>query len=100
VNGSILPIGGASSGRVCSCSLRSRLVVYIWRNSLLKQNQNLQLSQRSEEYKILAPPVFITWFHTPTLWFRSSDGPISEYFHFLFWNYQASSLLSQCAVLQ
>jgi hypothetical protein len=29
VNGSILPIGGASSGRVCSCSLRSRLVVYI-----------------------------------------------------------------------
>ena len=26
LNGWILPIGGASSGRVCSCSLRSRLV--------------------------------------------------------------------------
>ena len=26
LNGWILPIGGASSGRVCACSLRSRLV--------------------------------------------------------------------------
>ena len=26
LNGWILPVGGASSGRVCSCSLRSRLV--------------------------------------------------------------------------
>ena len=29
LNGWILPIGGASSGRVCSCSLRSRLV-FVW----------------------------------------------------------------------
>ena len=28
LNGWILPIGGASSGRVCSCSLRSRLVLH------------------------------------------------------------------------
>ena len=27
LNGWIFPIGGASSGRVCSCSLRSRLVL-------------------------------------------------------------------------
>ena len=26
LNGWVLPIGGASSGRVCACSLRSRLV--------------------------------------------------------------------------
>ena len=26
LNGWILPIGGASSGRVCACSLRNRLV--------------------------------------------------------------------------
>ena len=29
LNGWILPIGGASSGRVCSCSLRSRLVFIV-----------------------------------------------------------------------
>ena len=29
LNVRILPIGGASSGRVCSCSLRSRLVFNI-----------------------------------------------------------------------
>ena len=29
VKGWILPIGGASSGRVCACSLRSRLVCFV-----------------------------------------------------------------------
>ena len=29
LNGLILPIGGASSGRVCACNLHSRLVSFI-----------------------------------------------------------------------
>ena len=37
LNGWILPIGGASSGRVCSCSLRSRLVFDWFRNLLFFQ---------------------------------------------------------------
>ena len=28
VNRGILPLGGVASGRVCACSLRSRLVLY------------------------------------------------------------------------
>ena len=32
LNGWIFPIGGASLGRVCSCSLRSRLVYYTFPN--------------------------------------------------------------------
>jgi hypothetical protein len=33
LNGWILPIGGASSGTVCACSLRSRLVFFGCRSS-------------------------------------------------------------------
>ena len=49
LNGWCLPIGGASSGRVCACSLRSRLVLklndfwfYFWTSSigLLLKNKN------------------------------------------------------------
>ena len=38
VKGWILPIGGASSGRVCACSLRSRLV-YLPPHSTLKLDE-------------------------------------------------------------
>ena len=74
--GLILPFGGASSGRVCACSLRSRLSFYLFKAQSLRKvifdSDSFPLSQGQGPFKHLK----MHWVNHLVLYRKPGDHPM------------------------